>query len=116
MLAFSFPVLNTAFAWTTGMATVVRNINLSTSSGGSTYFTATRLQASGYDTVTSMGLRNIQLVSPVLSHYMLPNPRIPYTLGSIAILNVKFVPEPSAWLLLGTGGLLLFALHRAQRG
>jgi len=115
-LAFSFPVLNTAFSWTTGMATVFRKINLSTYSGGSTYYTFTRLQASGYDTVTSMGLRNIQLVTPVLSHYMPPNPRIPYTLGSIAILNLKFVPEPSAWLLLGTGGLFLFALHRAQRG
>ncbi len=34
--------------------------------------------------------------------------------GDIAILNVKFVPEPKGWLMLVAGLGLLGAVHRAR--
>jgi hypothetical protein len=34
--------------------------------------------------------------------------------GDVAVLNVKFVPEPKGWLMLLAGVAFLGAAHRAQ--
>ena len=98
---FTSPVFNTGFPWTTGMATV------SNSTGFPTY-----LQAAGYDNRTAMGLGTIQLVTPMLAHYFGFGG---YSESSIAILNLRFVPEPSAVLMLAVGAGVLVVLRRVSR-
>jgi len=100
----SYSVRNTGFRWTTGQARVSAS---STVANGAYYYT--RLVATGFNTTTAMGIKNIQLVTPVLTHYLGPNN---LHTGAIAILNLQFAPEPSAWLSLGAGILCLFTLHR----
>jgi hypothetical protein len=61
---------------------------------------------------------NLQLVSPILvrTRYDVPiGPPLEFLWGGMAVAELRFVPEPSAWLLLtaGVGGLV--ALRRFTR-
>jgi hypothetical protein len=79
----------TRFPWTTGTVTV----------------TATRpglgdtvLARRGYDNRTPLGKGTIQLVSPLLTHWLQPG--LSKETGGIGILRLQFIPEPEPLLLL----------------
>ena len=98
------------FPWTTGTAMAAAL------SGSPPYSTLTT--ATGTDLRTPSGMGNIQLVSPILvrSRYDFPiGPPLEFIYGGMAVADLHFVPEPSAWLLLtaGVGGLA--ALRRFTR-
>ena len=74
----------------------------------------TSLWRTGFDTLTLGGARNIQLVTPGLTHWLSPGNNS-HT-AHIGILNLRVVPEPRsvAMLALGLGALL--ALRRWAGG
>lgn len=97
-------VIGTGLPWTTGMVTVYGTVGV--------FDTIAR--RSGYDNRTPMGLGNIQLVSPQITHWKwVGSPASPDT-ASIAILKIS-VPEPSELFLLGAGLVALSLIHRASR-
>jgi hypothetical protein len=73
----------------------------------------TILKRSGYDTVTAGGVRNIQLVTPTLTHWI--GPGFQTHTAQIGILTLQITPEPEALLLLAAGGGLLVLLYWARR-
>jgi hypothetical protein len=77
--------------WTTGMVAVYAEEG---------YFT-TILHGSGHDTVTSGGVRNLQLVTPALTHWV-GSGGAQYHTGHIGILTLQ-VPEPGHAMLLAAG-------------
>jgi len=87
-------IVGSRFPWTTGSVTV-------TAVGRGPHKTVH--YAKGYDNRTpTSGMGTIQLVSPTLTRWF--TPRVYYeTTGGIAILKLKFVPEPHAWLMLAAG-------------
>jgi hypothetical protein len=71
--------------------------------------------AHGYDnrnTMTSPGLGTIQLVSPVLTTWL---GFATYETGGIAVLRIKFLPEPQTWAMLVAGASLLAVGTRMRR-
>jgi len=87
------------FPWTTGSVTV-------TAVGRGPHKTVH--YAHGYDnrnTSSPSGLGTIQLVSPVLTRWL--QPAVNFETGGIAILRIKFVPEPQRWAMLIAGASLL---------
>jgi hypothetical protein len=70
------------------------------------------MQRKGYDYRTSMGLGEIQLVSPLLTMCRVPIANTETT--SVGILKLVFVPEPSRSLLLAAGLGCLGVLHRVR--
>jgi hypothetical protein len=87
------------FPWTTGSVTV-------TAIGRGPHKTVH--YAHGFDnrnTTTPSGKGTIQLVSPVLTRWL--QPAGDYETGGIAILKIKFMPEPQAWAMLLAGASLL---------
>jgi len=68
------------------------------------------LDPAGCDSTTD-GVRNIQLVTPALTHWIGGD----YHTGHIAILKMEFVPEPHAVLLLAAGVGALVVLRRGSR-
>jgi hypothetical protein len=98
----------TGTPWTTG------HVTLYAPDG---YFT-TVMRRSGFDTtsVTSLGdtVRNIQLVTPALTHWRASG-RPTYNTGHIGILKLQVVPEPSSVFMLAVGAGVLVALHRVSR-
>jgi len=89
------------YAWTTGAVTV-------TAVGRGPHKTVER--RAGYDNRTALGKGTIQLVSPVLTHWIQPGPK--YETGGVAIMRLKFIPEPSKAMLLGAGLSVLAVLYR----
>ena len=100
-LSITYPsvAVVTGFPWTTGTVSVE-------AAGG--YGFPTALVRRGYDNRTSQGGGTIQMVAPRLTHWAGGG-----HWGDVAILNVKFVPEPKGWLMLVAGLGLLGAMHRA---
>jgi hypothetical protein len=92
--------------WTTGTVTVV-------ATEGSY---ATSFQRSGYDTTTPGGVRNIQLVTPTLTHWARGHGRPFNHTGHIAILRIQLVPEPGGLAMIAAGACALLLLHRAFHG
>jgi hypothetical protein len=90
----------TGFPWTTGQVSVV-------AAGGSGSSTA--LVRTGYDNRTAEGGGTIQMVAPRLTHWAGGA-----HWGDVAILKVKFIPEPKGWLMLVAGLGLLRAMPRAR--
>lgn len=88
------------FPWTTGSVTV-------TAVGRGAH--KTLHYGMGYDNRTpTSGKGTIQLVSPALTRWLLPGASD--DTGGIAILRIKFVPEPNAWVMLAVGmGFLAYA-------
>jgi len=101
-LSLTYPsvAVVTGFPWTTGQVSVE-------AAGGSGFPTA--LVRTGYDNRTDQGNGTIQMVAPRLTHWAGGG-----HWGDVAILNVKFVPEPKAWLMLVAGLGFLGAMHRAR--
>jgi hypothetical protein len=94
------------FPWTTGSVTV-------TAVGRGPHDTIH--YAHGYDnrnTSTSPGLGTIQLVSPVLTRWF---GYVDYETGGIAVLRIKFLPEPQTWAMLVAGVSLLGVGARMRR-
>jgi hypothetical protein len=94
-------VVGSRFGWTTGSVTV-------TATGRGPHKTVH--YAKGYDNRTpTSGRGTIQLVSPILTHWL--QPAVKFETGGIGILKLKFVPEPDAWLTLVAGIALLGAAY-----
>jgi hypothetical protein len=93
------------FPWTTGSVTV-------TAVGRGPHKTVH--YARGYDNRTpTSGKGTIQMVSPVLTRWL--QPAVNFETGGIAILRIKFVPEPQTWVMLAAGASLL-GLGARMRG
>ncbi|HEY5656229.1 MAG TPA: hypothetical protein VIY27_00420 [Myxococcota bacterium] len=90
--------------WTTGSVTLYATAG--------TYTTI--LHRAGYDTTTPGGVRNIQLVTPGLTHWKRGHGRPANHTGHIGILKIRLVPEPRSALLLVAGAAVLVLLHRAR--
>ncbi|MDH3519481.1 MAG: PEP-CTERM sorting domain-containing protein, partial [Myxococcales bacterium] len=88
--------------WTTGSVTLYAREGIYT----------TILHRAGYDTVTPGGVRNLQLVTPALTHWIGPGWQ-DHT-GHIGILTLQ-VPEPGRVALFAAGIAALLLLHRASR-
>ncbi len=99
-LTYTSVAVVTGFPWTTGQVSVV-------AAGGSGSSTA--LVRTGYDNRTAQGYGTIQMVAPRLTHWA----RGAHW-GDVAILKVKFIPEPKGWLMLVAGLGLLGAMQRAR--
>jgi hypothetical protein len=105
-----YPATSTVYAevfkWTTGTVGV-------TAIQG-TY--PTRIERKGYDSRTAMGAGVVQLVSPMLSHWVGAGES---STAAIGIMKIEFVPEPSSALMLGAGaglfGLLVHLRRRSRR-
>jgi len=98
-------ILGSRFPWTTGSVTV-------TAVGRGPHKTVH--YAKGYDNRTpTSGRGTIQLVSPTLTQWL--SPAVKFETGGIAILKLKFVPEPRAWWLLAAGASCLVVLQRRSR-
>ena len=70
---------------------------------------------SGSDERTSLGVGNIQLVSPfVVRHRVAENPASAYYQVGIARLSLRFVPEPSRGILLAAGLASIGVLYRVR--
>jgi len=94
-------LVGSRFGWTTGSVTV-------TAVGRGPHRTIH--YAKGYDNRTpTSGRGTIQLVSPLLTHWL--QPAVKFETGGIGILKLKFVPEPDAWLTLVAGVALLGAAY-----
>jgi hypothetical protein len=72
------------------------------------YYFPESLARAGYDNRTSHGGGTIQLVTPHTAGWT----SIEY--GAIAVLRLKFVPEPTSWPLLVAGVVLLGVLYRRR--
>jgi hypothetical protein len=96
-------VRGTGTPWTTGSVTVY----------ASTDTALTVLHRAGFDTTTSGGVRNIQLVTPALTHWIRSSHQ--FHTGHIGILDLRIVPEPGALLLLVVGGGVLVLSGRVSR-
>ncbi len=94
-----------ALPWTTGSATV-------TATRGPFF---SKMARAGYDNRTAAGAGNVQMVSPMLTHWRTPGGGSDYETASIGKLRLTFAPEPSAALILGAGISLLGLLYRAGR-
>jgi hypothetical protein len=99
-------VTATAFPWTTGYATV-------NATRGPFY---TKFARTGYNNRTPGGAGNIQMVSPMLTHWKTPAAGLDYETGSIGVMTLKFTPEPSSAMLLVAGVSLLGLVYRNNRG
>jgi hypothetical protein len=106
-------VKGSAFPWTTGTVTVEAR-----RAPPDVPF-ETFMKRTGYDNRTSGGLGNIQMVSPMLTHWTCPACGTDIETGAIGILNMEFVPvpEPANAMMLVAGismlGLIYRANHRA---
>jgi hypothetical protein len=80
--------------WTTGSVTVY----------ATQFFRATTIRRAGYDNRDAFGNGTIQLVTPGLTHW--GNAGTSYR-GHVAVLKLKFVPEPRALPLLIAGAAAL---------
>jgi hypothetical protein len=92
--------------WTTGSVTLYALVGAA----------KTSLHAAGYDIVTGTPpnqVRNIQLVTPNLSHWI--GTGFQQHTGHIGILTLRIVPEPTALVLLAAGAGILALLYRVSR-
>lgn len=78
----------------------------------------TSFSRQGYDNRTPQGLGTIQLVAPRIAMWDFPGRDQPWDrpVGAIGILKLRFVPEPTGWLLLAIGLGFLVLLHRLRIG
>jgi hypothetical protein len=101
----SLGVYGVRFPWTTGSVTL-------TATGRGPHKTVH--YAKGYDNRTpTSGKGTIQMVSPVLTRWL--QPAVNFETGGIAILRIKFVPEPHTWVMLVVGASLLCTGTRMRR-
>jgi len=92
----------TGTPWTTGAVTVYARAGIF----------QTILHRSGHDMITPGGARNIQLVTPELTHWI--GSGFQTHNGHIGILKLWIVPEPRGMLLLAAGLGCLVVLYRVR--
>lgn len=105
-----YPATSTVYAevfkWTTGTVKV-------TAKQGTF---PTILERAGYDNRTGMGSGVVQLVSPMLTHWVGSGES---STAGIGIMNLTITPEPSSAAMLGAGaallGLMVHARFRSRR-
>ena len=104
-MASGYPATSTvvveAFKWTTGTVRV-------TATEGPF---PTLLERRGHDARTGFGAGQVQLVSPMLTHWVGEDSS---TTGGIGVLRITFTPEPAGASLLAAGVALLALLARAR--
>ena len=112
-LQYPICVVGSRFPWTTGSVTVK-----ATGRGPR----KTVHYAQGYDnrsTTTMDGVTNvkgtIQLVTPILTKWLVSAVGFDFETGGIGILRIKFVPEPQMWAMLAAGVSLLGVGYRIRR-
>jgi len=93
-----------AFGWTTGYVTITAT--------GRGPFDSVQARNGG-DNRTSSGKGTIQLVSPMLTHWLAPAED--YETVAMGIMRLDFVPEPTKGLMLVAGISLLGLLYRRKR-
>jgi len=91
------------FPWTTGA------VEVTALSGPQ----ATVLKRTGYDNRSPNGAGTVQMLSPMLTRWK--NSMGDYHTGGIAMMKLRFVPEPNAWLMLVAGICTLRLLYRLGR-
>jgi hypothetical protein len=91
------------FPWTTGSVTVTA---VARGPHKTVHY------AHGYDNRTPTGGNGtIQLVSPIMTRWF---GFTDYETGGIAVLRIKFVPEPQTWVMLVAGASLLVVGYRLR--
>jgi hypothetical protein len=105
-LTSSYTGMALGWPWTTG------SVRVYAYGDGSTYAFPETLARAGYDNRTSQGGGTIQLVTPHLEDWGGATGLLDY--GAIGILRIKFVPEPSGWVVLTAGLGLLGVLYRLR--
>jgi len=90
------------FKWTTGTVRVT-----------ATGLFPTVLERKGFDNRTGMGAGQIQMVSPMLTHWVSIFGE-DHT-ASIGVMKLTFAPEPEQWMVLGAGAAVLGLLFRSTR-
>ena len=112
MQTSTISVIGSRFPWTTGSVTVK-------ATGRGPWKTVH--YAHGYDnrTTTMMGgVTNvngtIQLVTPVITRWIVGAAGFDFETGGIGILRIKFVPEPQMWATLLAGVSLLGLSYRIR--
>ena len=102
-----YDVVEQRFPWTTGKVTVQ-----ATKRGPNNTFE----QRQGFDNRTSGGVGTVQLVSPLLTQWLAQSAAaVKMETGGIAVMQIKFVPEPSVLVGLVAGLSLLAVLNRFRR-
>jgi hypothetical protein len=96
-------VSGSRFPWTTGTASITAKYR------GPHRTVEVR---KGYDNRTALGKGNIQLVTPVITRWLLPG--FEYETGGVGVMRLAFVPEPAKWLLLVAGLSVLGILYRVR--
>jgi len=102
LLVTTYEKVGSGTPWTTGTVTVIAK--------NDTYETS--LRRTGYDTTTPGGVRNIQLVTPALTHWARARGESETRTGHIAILKIRLVPEPTSAVMIAAGGCALALLYR----
>jgi hypothetical protein len=92
------------FPWTTGTVTV----NATGRGPHDTYH-----RRVGFDNRAG-GIGTVQLVSPILTQWLGPTPATQLETGGVAIMQIKFIPEPGITLGLLSGLSLLALLYRRK--
>jgi hypothetical protein len=96
-------VIGSRFPWTTGRATITA---VARGPHKTVHF------AEGYDNRNaSLGKGTIQLVSPIITRWF---GYTDYETAGVAILRIKFVPEPQTWAILLAGVSLLGVGYRMR--
>ncbi|MCH8891566.1 MAG: hypothetical protein IH827_10905, partial [Myxococcales bacterium] len=99
-------VVGSRFPWTTGSVTL-------TATGRGPRKTVH--YAHGYDNRTpTSGRGMIQLVSPVMTRWLVIGTEFDFETGGIGILRIEFVPEPQSWAMLIAGISLLGVGYRMR--
>jgi hypothetical protein len=95
------------FPWTTGAMSIT-----ATASPFPTLF-----RRSGYDHRTAKGPGAIQWVAPNLVKWDFPDRSGPWDrhTGAIGVLRIKFVPEPSGWVMFAVGVGFLVMVPKRRR-
>ena len=75
----------------------------------------TVFERGGYDKRTPAGAGNLQLVSPMLTHWRTPAGDVDYETASIGKLTLSFTPEPTSAMLLVAGVSVLGLVYRSSR-
>jgi hypothetical protein len=101
------------FPWTTGMVVAMAP---EASGFGDYSFPYTYRSATGTDQRTAKGIGNLQLVTPVVVRHREKGSGLGfYHQAGVAILSMRFVPEPSAGVQLIAGLSALAVLYRCNR-
>jgi hypothetical protein len=102
-----YTVIEERFPWTTGTVTVT-----ATGRGPA----KTYMKRKGFDNRTATsGLGTVQLVSPLLTQWLGSAAAQKFETGGIAVMQIRFIPEPGGFVSLIAGILGLWVLHRVRR-